>query len=142
MAIKAITGRNGHGDIQLKIPVGGSLVSYKGQMAVMEYETVMPQEQVTTLGTEAAPTFEGGLETMSFTLAGFVFYDEVNTKPLINLSSLQGVDFTSTFETGCTLSGTKNFSRGRIRRAAGQRMSMVAEGVITGAYTLTWDETP
>jgi hypothetical protein len=65
MALTPINGRTGDADIMLTIPPASSF-SLQAKLNLMEFESVVPQEQVTVFSTETAPKFEPGIEVLSF----------------------------------------------------------------------------
>lgn len=137
MAVTPINGRTGDADVMLTIPPAAS-ASYKSKLNLMEFESVVPQEQVTVFSTEAAPKFEPGIEVISFRLMGYLEYGTAQSQPFIPLTGLQNIVSTFTIAPGCTLAGNCNFSRGMIRRASGVRGIMSGEGVMNGAVVITW----
>lgn len=137
MADTPINGRTGDADIMLTIPPASS-ASYKSRFNLMEFESVVPQEQVTVFSTETGPKFEPGIEVLSFRVMGYLFYGSAGSQPLIPLTGLQNITATFTIAPGCTIAGNLNFSRGMVRRASGVRGIMSGEGVFNGAFTVTW----
>ena len=137
MALTPINGRTGDADIMLTIPPASS-TSYKAFLNLMEFESVVPQEQVTVFSTETGPKFEPGIEVLSFRIMGYLNYGAAATQPFIPLTNLQNIVSTFTIAPGCTIAGNLNFSRGMVRRASGVRGIMSGEGVFNGAFTVTW----
>lgn len=137
MALTPINGRTGDADIMLTIPPATSF-SYKPYLNLMEFESVVPQEQVLTFSNETAPKFEPGVEVLSFRIAGYGNYGAAGTQPFIPLTGLQNIVSTFTVAPACTIAGNLNFSRGLLRRASGVRAIITGEGVFNGAFTVTW----
>ena len=137
MALTPINGRTGDADIMLTIPPA-TATSYKAFFNLMEFESVVPQEQVTTFSTETGPKFEPGVEVLSFRLLGYLNYGAAATQPMLPLTNLQNIVSTFTIAPGCTIAGNLNFSRGQIRRQSGVRGVMSGEGIFNGAFTVTW----
>jgi hypothetical protein len=129
----AINGRSGNALVVI------NSIDFSCRLFLQEYESVVPQEKVLTFCSETAPKFEPGDETMTFRIAGYGTYNAANSAPFIPLSSLQGVSYVGTIDTGCTVSGTVNFSRGMLRRQSGVRATIAGEGVFTGTVVVAWD---
>jgi hypothetical protein len=137
MAQTPINGRTGDADVMLTLPPA-SAASYKSKLNLMEFESVVPQEQVTVFSTETAPKFEPGIEVISFRLMGYLEYGTAQSQPFFPLTGLQNIVATFTVAPGCTVAGNLNFSRGMVRRASGVRGIMSGEGVFNGAIVVTW----
>lgn len=137
MADTPINGRTGDADIMLTIPPASS-ASYKSRLNLMEFESVVPQEQVTVFSTETGPKFEPGIEVLSFRIMGYGSYGAATAAPFLPLTGLQNIVATFTIAPGCTIAGNLNFSRGMFRRASGVRAIMSGEGVFNGPFTVTW----
>lgn len=130
MAETIINGRSGNANFSI------NGVAYAARLTEHEFQSNIDQLNTTTFATETAPTFEADVEIARFRIAGFLTKGTAGAGLLFPLP--QGATIVQTFDTGCTISGSGNFSQGVARRTARANSVIAGEGFYVGAIVKAW----
>lgn len=125
-----INGKDGTADFT----IGG--ISFKCFLDMFRVREVIEMTQADTFCTEGTADQEPGRSQLVIELSGIGKKTVANSGPLI--PAPQNVSFVATYSTGCTISGSLNFTEANADRLVNNNMRIGGRALSKGAYVVTW----
>lgn len=138
MALTLIN-RNSAADVTMTLP-GGSALSYKAQFSRFDMRAATPEIDVTTFAGEVSGEYDQGATRYTVTFAG-ITKKGTDTGGAVTgslLANPAGVTSIWQWDTGCTVSGSFNFTDFTSSRVAGGTSVFAGTATGTGTVTIAW----